>query len=115
MMLIKMIPTLTLMGLSLAPLALAYPSSEARSQSDLLFKRAGTTAQLGDFTGDTSSYPDGSGTYVTSKDQGTYASGVKCWTDIVRSNLRKLRGILAALTSHSTTSPTSTKLRPGHP
>ena len=77
----------TLIGLPLIPIALAYPSSEGTSAADMLFKRAGTTAQLGDYTGSTSSYPDGSGTYVDSKDQGTYASGVKCWTDIVRFHL----------------------------
>ncbi|KAF6222549.1 hypothetical protein HO173_013358 [Letharia columbiana] len=82
MMLIKRLPSLNLMGICLARLALAYPSAEGSSDSNLLFKRAGTTAQLGDYTGSTSSYPDGSGTYVDSKDQGTYASGVKCWTDI---------------------------------
>ncbi len=78
---------LTLIGLPLVSIALAYPSSEGTSAADTLFKRAGTTAQLGDYTGSTSSYPDGSGTYVDSKDQGTYASGVKCWTDIVRFHL----------------------------
>ena len=82
-----MLPTLTLLGLLLAPMALAYPSSDGWFESERLFKRAGTTAELGDYTGDTSSYPDGSGTYVDSKDQGTYASGVKCWTDIVRLDL----------------------------
>ena len=80
-----------------APLALAYPFSEANSDSSLLFKRAGTTAQLGDYTGDTSSYPDGSGKYVDSKDQGTYASGVKCWTDIVRLHPTSSNPISAAL------------------
>lgn len=81
-------------GAAIVPLTLAYPSSEGSSDSNLLFKRAGTTAQLGDYTGDTSSYPDGSGTYVDSKDQGTYASGVKCWTDIVSllSARRRLEG-----------------------
>lgn len=86
-MLSRRLPSLTFAGAFLAPIALAYPAYDARSESDLLFKRAGTTAQLGDYTGSTSSYADGSGTYVDSKDQGTYASGVKCWTDIVRSHL----------------------------
>lgn len=82
-MLMKTLPSLTFMGFSIAPMGFAYPSSEGSSESSLLFKRAGTTSQLGDFTGSTSSYPDGSGTYVDSEDQGTYASGVKCWTDVV--------------------------------
>ncbi|KAL8715458.1 MAG: hypothetical protein Q9220_000792 [cf. Caloplaca sp. 1 TL-2023] len=44
--------------------------------------RAGTTSTYGDYTGSTSSYGDGSGTYVRTDDVGTYASGVKCWTDL---------------------------------
>ncbi|KAL8847542.1 MAG: hypothetical protein Q9221_007401 [Calogaya cf. arnoldii] len=44
--------------------------------------RAGTTRKLGDYTGSTSSYADGLGTYIRSEDVGTYASGVKCWTDL---------------------------------
>lgn len=83
-MTIKTLLSLTLVGASLAPITLGFPSSERNSNSDLLLKRAGTTAQLGDYTGSTSSYPDGSGTYVDTEDEGTYASGVKCWTDIVR-------------------------------
>ena len=94
-----MLPSLTLLGLLLTPITLAHPSLERRLETERLFKRAGTTAQLGDYTGDTSSYPDGSGTYVDSKDQGTYISGVKCWTEIVSLNLMKPRVNLAALTS----------------
>ena len=83
-MITNLLLSLAVIEASLQPTALAYPSSEGSSDSNLLFKRAGTTAELGDYTGSTSSYPDDSGTYVDSKDQGTYASGVKCWTDIVR-------------------------------
>ena len=111
-----MLPNLTLLGLLLAPIALAHPSLEGWFESERLFKRAGTTAELGDYTGDTSSYADGSGTYVDSKDQGTYASGVKCWTDIVSLNLiMKLWVNQAALTSHSSMSPINTKPSPGRP
>ncbi|KAL8995632.1 MAG: hypothetical protein Q9169_004675 [Polycauliona sp. 2 TL-2023] len=44
--------------------------------------RAGTTGTYGDYSGSTSSYSDGSGTHVSTDDVGTYASGVKCWTDL---------------------------------
>jgi hypothetical protein len=36
----------------------------------------------GDYTGSTSSFADGSGTYVRTDDVHRYASGVKCWTDL---------------------------------
>ncbi|KAI4116149.1 MAG: hypothetical protein LQ345_003378 [Seirophora villosa] len=52
------------------------------SPTKQLDARAGTTKIYGDYTGSTSSYADGSGTYVRSDDVGTYASGVKCWTDL---------------------------------
>ncbi|MDI1488745.1 MAG: hypothetical protein OHK93_008021 [Ramalina farinacea] len=66
-----------------APFALSYPSSDGSPDPALLFKRDDATSDLGDFTGQTSSYQDGSGTYMESKDVHYYASGVKCWTDIV--------------------------------
>lgn len=58
-------------------------SSACGSPVNQLDTRAGTTSKYGDYTGSTSSYGDGSGTYVRTDDVGTYASGVKCWTDLV--------------------------------
>ncbi|KAI4188748.1 MAG: hypothetical protein L6R41_001938 [Letrouitia leprolyta] len=57
-------------------------SSALASPAKRLDARAGTTSTYGDYTGSTSSYADGSGTYVRTDDVGTYASGVKCWTDL---------------------------------
>ena len=117
----KLLPSLIFMGIFLPFLPHAYPSSEGSAELEHLFKRDGTTAQSGDYTGSTSSYPDGSGTYVDSKDQGTYASGVKCWTDIVGSrslpspatqNIMKMYP--TTNDRHSSTSQTNTKPKPGH-
>ncbi|CAL8584275.1 hypothetical protein XPA_009880 [Xanthoria parietina] len=57
-------------------------SSAGASPVTQLDARAGTTSKYGDYSGSTSSYGDGSGTYVRTDDVGTYASGVKCWTDL---------------------------------
>ncbi|KAL8815937.1 MAG: hypothetical protein Q9223_004984 [Gallowayella weberi] len=57
-------------------------SSTLASPVNQLDPRAGTTSRLGDYSGSTSSYGDGSGTYVRTDDVGTYASGMKCWTDL---------------------------------
>ena len=63
----------------------SYPNPGETSDPHELLRRAGTTSYFGDYTGSTSSYPDGSGTYIRSEDVGTYASGIKCWTDLVSS------------------------------
>lgn len=47
------------------------------------FHQAATNT-YGDFTGCTSQYSDGSGTYVRTDDVHRYSSGTKCWTDLVR-------------------------------
>ncbi|KAH7130037.1 hypothetical protein B0J11DRAFT_243061 [Dendryphion nanum] len=44
--------------------------------------KRGATDVFGDFTGQKSSYPDGSGKYVRSEDVHRYASRDKCWTDL---------------------------------
>lgn len=44
--------------------------------------KGGSFPDYGDWTGDTSRWTDGYGTYVDSKDIYHYASGVKCWTDL---------------------------------
>ena len=41
------------------------------------------TSTYGDYTGCTSQYDDGSGTYVRSDDVYYYDGGDKCWTDLV--------------------------------
>ena len=118
MTLFKRLLSLTLMGVPFAPIAIAYPPSAGSSEPEMFFKRAGTTAQLGDYTGSTSSYPDGSGTYVDSKDQGTYASGVKCWTDIVRARPTssfQRKHSHSGVTQHSSMSPMNTRPKIGHP
>lgn len=63
--------------------AIVFSSAGASSVTQL-DARAGTTSKYGDYSGSTSSYGDGSGTYVRTDDVGTYASRVKCWTDLVR-------------------------------
>lgn len=45
-------------------------------------EKRGATDTYGDFTGQKSSYEDGSGKYVRSDDTHRYASGDKCWTDL---------------------------------
>lgn len=45
-------------------------------------RRGNPTGTFGDHTGSWSSFTDGSGTYVTSKDVYRYSSGDKCWTDL---------------------------------
>ncbi|ORY11486.1 hypothetical protein BCR34DRAFT_601273 [Clohesyomyces aquaticus] len=44
--------------------------------------KRGATDVYGDYSGQWSSYTDGSGTYVNTKDVHRYASGDKCWTDL---------------------------------
>ena len=117
MTLSKRLLSLTLMGIPFLPNALGYPSSEGSSRSEMLFMRDRTTAELGDYTGNTSSYPDGSGTYVESMDEWNYRSGVKCWTDIVRarpiwSSQRKHSH--SEVTQDSTMSPMISRPKLGH-
>ncbi|KAI5799910.1 hypothetical protein EDC01DRAFT_648120 [Geopyxis carbonaria] len=68
-----MVSLTALIPLALASLSLAAPSS--------MVKR-GDFDKYGDYTGSTSSYADGQGTYVRSDDDHRYASGVHCWTDL---------------------------------
>ena len=70
--------------------AVAVPLESELSSKDRLTRRGcegkfgeKATKYYGDYTGCAASYPDGSGTYVETKDVHHYASGVKCWTDLV--------------------------------
>lgn len=75
-------------GLAFTTPVFTYPSlAETLEPKRLSSRSSATTAYFGDFTGSTSSYADGSGTYDFTQDVGTYASGVKCWTDFVCFNL----------------------------
>ena len=75
--------TLLTSALTISPI-LALPAESGR-----LGKRSSTDT-YGYFTGQTSSYPNGSGTYVTSGDQYTYRpSGDYCWTDVVSALMSK--------------------------
>lgn len=85
---ITMTPRTFILARAFALIALAYPVStypdpSKASELNELTRRGGTTSYFGDYTGSTSSYPDGSGSYSMSEDVGTHSSGIKCWTDLV--------------------------------
>ena len=67
---------------------IALPA-ETQTDPHTLAKR-GPTDTYGDWTGSTSQYPDGSGTYVTSGDVFHYhgSNPQKCWTDLVSDSAR---------------------------
>lgn len=86
-------------------------SSAGASPVTQLEARAGTTSKYGDYSGSTSSYGDGSGTYVRTDDVGTYASGVKCWTDLVRTH-RTIRPAFSFLANQLASSTSLPAFRP---
>jgi len=43
-------------------------------------EKRGATDKFGDYSGSTSQYPDGSGTYLRTDDEHRYGGGDKCWT-----------------------------------
>ncbi|PVI00923.1 hypothetical protein DM02DRAFT_614071 [Periconia macrospinosa] len=61
-------------------------STPGSKRSAVTFEKRGPTDYFGDFTGQKSSHPDGSGTYVKSADVFHYGKwqmyGDKCWTDL---------------------------------
>jgi len=57
-------------------------TTPAEKRSPVSMKKRGATDTYGDYTGQWSSYSDGSGTYVRTDDVHRYGSGDKCWTDL---------------------------------
>lgn len=97
---------------SFTALSSAAPLEETSSN---LSRRGADFSTYGDWTGSTSSYPDGSGQYVRSDDDHHYASRVHCWTDLVCTHsLQSIIKLQATNLINSSTSTTPTKPTPGN-